>query len=148
MRTDHPIIKYGLRIMRIGRALSSQYPVVVRHGPAYLRHALRAGHRRANDLGTYAHLSRTHDRYYYLTLRFLSSDRQPIGVLPVTSWTIDPRRYAFCDRYARLAYTHPNAFFGPPSKLDGSAKTLICDDPNSEALKRHWQKVIHVNYDF
>jgi hypothetical protein len=29
-----------------------------------------------------------------------------------------------------------------------SAKTLICDDPNSEALKRPWQKVIHVNYDF
>jgi hypothetical protein len=82
-------------------------------------------------------------------LRFLSSDRQPIGVIPVTSWTIDPRHYINCNRYARLAYTHRNAFFfSPPGALDVSGKTLVYDDPNCEALQRRWQKVIRVSYDF
>ena len=135
----HPIINHGRRIVRASH-----------WGPPYLWYSLRARFRRgpSHNLRTYAHLRRTHDRSYYLTLRFISSGAEPIGVLPVSSWTIDPRLYARGDKYARLAYTHWNAFFGLPKTLDVSGKTLICDDPGSEALKRCWKKVIHVNYDF
>jgi hypothetical protein len=69
-RTGYPIMKRGLRIMRAGHALVSEHPTVIRHSLPYLWHYLRAQFRRrpSNDLRTYAHLSRTYDRYYYLTL--------------------------------------------------------------------------------
>lgn len=99
------------------------------------------------DVRTYAQLECLSDRYYYLTLRLLSSPASPIGIITQSVFS-DFRRYMACDEYARYAYADPHIHRGLRNAKDLDGGTFVGDTiASSPGCKQRWKKLVRINYD-
>jgi glycosyltransferase involved in cell wall biosynthesis len=88
------------------------------------------------------------DRYFYLLVRFLSSDDHPIAVLMPQPHLVDLSTYLFkMDPCARLAFRHEHAQFIYRVPSETARITLIHDGSAPHLLDYKWQKIITLDKD-
>jgi len=122
----------------------------LRLGVRYLRevigaHVLRP--RRA-DASTYIHSSRQGNRYFYLTLRFLTGADRYGAVLTRKPWIVGLSTYTRrMDTYGRLVYRHPHAGFRRRIPRVTQDKIFVHDGQAPELVARDWGKIIRLEYD-
>lgn len=88
------------------------------------------------------------DRYFYLMLRFLSSEDYPIGVLMPRPYLVGPRTYLHgMDGYARLAFNYEHAQFIYRIPKATANMTLIHDGSDQRLTDQPWGKIITLDHD-
>ncbi len=97
---------------------------------------------------TYVRVDQIRNRYSFLTLRFLSSSRNPVSVIADKPFIVAPTTYLrHMDDYARLAFGCEHVRFVRRLPRDTSELTLIHDDSDSCVMDRPWRRVITLDYD-
>jgi len=97
---------------------------------------------------TYVRMDRVRNRYSFLTLRFLSSPRHPIGVVADRPYIVGPITYLrHMDDYARLAFGCGHVRFVRRVPDDPSGLTLIHDGSNPRLTDRPWRRIVTLDYD-
>jgi hypothetical protein len=133
------------RLAYLERSGSMIAPLLKRYLTVVGRHWL--GSKRL-PFDTCLSFSDTGNRYFYLTLRFLSSKEHPISVLMKKPHIIGPRHYMrHMDDYARLAFDYEHAQFIYRIPHESARMTLIQDGSDPRVLDHPWRKIIALDQD-
>jgi len=96
---------------------------------------------------TYVRLNSWGNRHFFLLLRSLSSAEYPCVVGARRPWIVHPAIYARgMDRYARMAFRLPHAYFSSKPPRDVETQVFVHDGNFPELERLPWRARIRVEY--